>query len=112
MQIRSNAESLAFLGSALTEGWRADKKLDALLKVLVKKTNWQYLLDCAVSVFDYSGSIVSYLMLAIPIFAGRYDGLSSAELSGLISQVSESLTTDTLLVLCHYFVLFLYLSIV
>ncbi|CAG0918778.1 unnamed protein product [Notodromas monacha] len=86
MQVRSNAESLAFLGSGLMEGWRVDKKLDILLKVLVKRTNWQYLLDCAVSLFDYAGSILSYVMLAIPIFAGRYDDLSANELSALISQ--------------------------
>jgi ATP-binding cassette subfamily D (ALD) protein 4 len=36
--------------------------------------------------FDYLGSIISYLALAVPIFSGRYDDISPAELSSLISQ--------------------------
>jgi len=44
---------------------------------------------CVVSigVADYLGSILSYVILAIPIFAGVYDDLPPAELSALISRV-------------------------
>ena len=42
----------------------------------------------AVNLFDYIGSILSYAVIAVPIFAGVYDGLSSDELYSLISQVS------------------------
>jgi len=44
---------------------------------------------CAVSIgiADYLGSILSYVILAIPVFGGVYDDLSPADLSALISRV-------------------------
>ncbi len=41
-----------------------------------------------VNTFDYLGSILSYIVIAIPIFAGEYDGLTPGELSALVSKVS------------------------
>lgn len=38
--------------------------------------------------FDYLGSILSYIVIAIPIFSGVYGDLSPAELSSLVSKVS------------------------
>lgn len=38
--------------------------------------------------FDYLGGILSYMAIAIPIFAGAYTDLTSAELSELISKVT------------------------
>lgn len=35
------------------------------------------------------GSILSYIVIAIPIFAGKYDGLTPGELSALVSKVSS-----------------------
>ncbi len=40
-----------------------------------------------VNTFDYLGSILSYIVIAIPIFAGEYDGLTPGELSALVSKV-------------------------
>ena len=40
-----------------------------------------------VNAADYLGSILSYVAIAVPIFAGRYDGLSSGDLGMLIGQV-------------------------
>ena len=39
-------------------------------------------------VADYLGSILSYVILAVPVFGGVYDELSPADLSALISRVS------------------------
>ena len=47
----------------------------------------QFLLDFATNAFDYLGSILSYLALAVPIFSGVYDALTASELSALISVV-------------------------
>ena len=42
----------------------------------------------SISIADYFGSILSYVILAIPVFGGVYDDLSPADLSALISRVS------------------------
>lgn len=86
MQIRSNAESLAFLTGARLEEAKTNNKLDVLLKTQHSLYGRQFFLNLGVNMFDYLGSIISYLALAVPIFSGRYDNLSSAELSSLISQ--------------------------
>lgn len=41
-----------------------------------------------INTFDYLGSILSYVVIAIPIFSGAYGDLSPAELSALVSKVS------------------------
>lgn len=87
MQIRSNAESLAFLTGARLEEKKTNHKLDELLKTQHSLYGRQFFLNLAVNLFDYLGSIISYLALAVPIFNGRYDNVSSAELSSIISQV-------------------------
>ena len=86
MQIRSNAESLAFLSGARLEETKSNQKLDVLLKTQHSLYSRQLGLNLAVNLFDYLGSIISYLALAVPIFSGKFDNLSSAELSALISQ--------------------------
>jgi len=45
---------------------------------------------CSVSIgiADYLGGILSYVILAIPVFSGIYDDLSPSDLSALISRVS------------------------
>lgn len=40
-----------------------------------------------VNTFDYLGSILSYVVIAVPIFSGVYGDLSPAELSTLVSKV-------------------------
>lgn len=41
-----------------------------------------------INTFDYLGSILSYVIIAIPIFSGVYGDLSPTELSALVSKVS------------------------
>lgn len=40
-----------------------------------------------VNTFDYLGSILSYVVIAVPIFSGIYGDLSPTELSTLVSKV-------------------------
>ena len=42
----------------------------------------------SINLFDYLGSILSYIAISFPIFLGMYDSLSGADLSSLISAVS------------------------
>ncbi|XP_077101440.1 lysosomal cobalamin transporter ABCD4 isoform X2 [Siphateles boraxobius] len=86
MQIRVNAESAAFYRAGKVEHIRTDRRLQMLLSTqrsLMNKELWLYI---GVNTFDYLGSILSYIVIAIPIFAGQYDGLTPGELSALVSK--------------------------
>uniref|UniRef100_A0A3B4ZIT1 ATP binding cassette subfamily D member 4 n=1 Tax=Stegastes partitus TaxID=144197 RepID=A0A3B4ZIT1_9TELE len=86
MQIRVNAESAAFYRAGKVEHMRTDRRLQALLqtqKSLINKELWLYI---GVNTFDYLGGFLSYVIIAIPIFTGVYDGLTPGELSALISK--------------------------
>uniref|UniRef100_A0A668AYH1 ATP-binding cassette, sub-family D (ALD), member 4 n=1 Tax=Myripristis murdjan TaxID=586833 RepID=A0A668AYH1_9TELE len=86
MQIRVNAESAAFYRAGKVEHMRTDRRLQTLLltqKSLINKELWLYI---GVNTFDYVGGFLSYIIIAIPIFTGVYDGLSPGELSALISK--------------------------
>ncbi|CAM4723710.1 unnamed protein product [Leuciscus chuanchicus] len=86
MQIRVNAESAAFFRAGKVEHMRTDRRLQMLLSTqrsLMNKELWLYI---GVNTFDYLGSILSYIVIAIPIFAGQYDGLTPGELSALVSK--------------------------
>uniref|UniRef100_A0A3Q3IQL3 ABC transporter domain-containing protein n=1 Tax=Monopterus albus TaxID=43700 RepID=A0A3Q3IQL3_MONAL len=86
MQIRVNAESAAFYRAGKVEHMRTNRRLQALLqtqKSLINKELWLYI---GVNTFDYLGGFLSYIIIAIPIFTGIYDGLTPGELSALISK--------------------------
>ncbi|XP_048393137.1 ATP-binding cassette sub-family D member 4 isoform X2 [Stegostoma tigrinum] len=86
MQIRINAESAAFYRAGSVELMRTNWKLQDLLQTqreLMKRELWLYI---GVNIFDYLGSIISYIIIAIPIFGGQYNGLAPAVLVELISK--------------------------
>ena len=78
---------MAFYRAGDIEHTKSDSKLRTLLKTQMSLFNWSFWLNSAVNIFDYVGGILSYLVIAIPIFAGFYDDLSAEELSALISRV-------------------------
>ncbi|XP_061098026.1 ATP-binding cassette sub-family D member 4 isoform X2 [Conger conger] len=86
MQIRVNAESAAFYRAGKVEYMRTDRRLQALLQTQRHLMNKEFWLYIGVNTFDYLGGFLSYMVIAIPIFMGVYDGLSPGELSGLISK--------------------------
>ncbi|KAK2104453.1 ATP-binding cassette sub- D member 4 [Saguinus oedipus] len=86
MQIRVNAEAAAFYRAGHVEHMRTDRRLQRLLQTqreLMSKELWLYI---GINTFDYLGSILSYVVIAIPIFSGVYGDLSPAELSILVSK--------------------------
>ncbi|XP_069345003.1 lysosomal cobalamin transporter ABCD4 isoform X6 [Eulemur rufifrons] len=86
MQIRVNAEPAAFYRAGHVEHMRTDRRLQRLLQTqreLMSKELWLYI---GVNTFDYLGSILSYIVIAIPIFSGVYGDLSPTELSTLVSK--------------------------
>uniref|UniRef100_F7CYL9 ATP binding cassette subfamily D member 4 n=1 Tax=Equus caballus TaxID=9796 RepID=F7CYL9_HORSE len=86
MQIRVNAEPAAFFRAGHVEHMRTNRRLQTLLQTqreLMSKELWLYI---GVNTFDYLGSILSYVVIAIPIFSGVYGDLSPTELSTLVSK--------------------------
>ncbi|XP_059770634.1 lysosomal cobalamin transporter ABCD4 isoform X4 [Balaenoptera ricei] len=86
MQIRVNAEAAAFFRAGHVEHMRTDRRLQRLLQTqreLMSKELWLYI---GVNMFDYLGSILSYVVISIPIFSGVYGDLSPTELSTLVSK--------------------------
>ncbi|XP_028409619.1 ATP-binding cassette sub-family D member 4-like [Dendronephthya gigantea] len=88
MQIRVNAESTAFYRSGLLEEKKTNIKLENLLGVQLRLVSYQLVLQCSVNFFDYFGSIVSYLVVSIPLFTGKYDDLMPGELAAVVSKYS------------------------
>ncbi|XP_031418986.1 ATP-binding cassette sub-family D member 4 isoform X2 [Clupea harengus] len=86
MQIRVNAESVAFYRAGKVEHMRTAGRLQALLQTQTSLMNKELWLYIGVNTFDYLGSILSYIVIAIPIFAGAYDGLTPGDLSALVSR--------------------------
>ncbi|XP_060031449.1 lysosomal cobalamin transporter ABCD4 isoform X2 [Erinaceus europaeus] len=86
MQVRVNAEPAAFFRAGHVEHMRTDRRLQRLLQTqreLMSKELWLYI---GINTFDYLGSILSYVVIAIPIFSGVYGDLSPTELSTLVSK--------------------------
>ncbi|XP_024593571.1 ATP-binding cassette sub-family D member 4 isoform X2 [Neophocaena asiaeorientalis asiaeorientalis] len=86
MQIRVHAEPAAFFRAGHVEHMRTDRRLQRLLQTqreLMSKELWLYI---GVNMFDYLGSILSYVVISIPIFSGVYRDLSPTELSTLVSK--------------------------
>ncbi|XP_043080391.1 lysosomal cobalamin transporter ABCD4-like isoform X2 [Puntigrus tetrazona] len=74
------------LSTGKVEHIRTDRRLQMLLSTQRNLMNKELRLYIGVNTFDYLGSILSYIVIAIPIFAGDYDGLTPGELSALVSK--------------------------
>uniref|UniRef100_H2ZCN2 ABC transmembrane type-1 domain-containing protein n=1 Tax=Ciona savignyi TaxID=51511 RepID=H2ZCN2_CIOSA len=88
LQVRVNAESMAFHQAGKTEKLKSNNRLRTLISTQMSLFNWSFWLNSAVNIFDYVGGILSYLVIAIPIFAGSYDDYAPEEISALISRNS------------------------
>lgn len=88
MQIRSNAESIAFYRSAGLEMRKTNSKLQSLIKVQTRIVTFESFLFFSVNMFDYVGAILSYLIIAIALFGGKFDNMSTTALGGEISRNS------------------------
>ena len=47
----------------------------------------------SINSFDYISSVLSYALVGIPVFLGKYDHYSPAALSSVISEVRSTITT-------------------
>jgi len=76
LQIRCNAESLAFHGSAAFEQSKVNNKLSEVCGAQQSLYYRNYVIDLSVNTFAYIGAIASYLVISVPIFSGAYDNLA------------------------------------
>ncbi|KXS09166.1 hypothetical protein M427DRAFT_64704 [Gonapodya prolifera JEL478] len=83
--VRTNAEPIAVLGGEGTERHHLSNSLETLLAWQRKVVDKDAVLKIGTEFVGYMGSILTYVTVAVPIFAGQYDDLPASELSGLIS---------------------------
>ena len=57
-----------------------------------------YFPPVSVFMFDYVASIISYSLVGVAIFSGRYDGYTPIQLSSVVSKVSTVSSSSTV---CH-----------
>lgn len=85
-RVRDNTESIAFLDGDPVEEANMNAILDDVVKAQQSVVNRQFPLAFGIHLFDYTGAILSLLVIAVPIFSGVYDSLTPQELAALISK--------------------------
>ncbi|KAJ2815088.1 hypothetical protein GGI24_006165, partial [Coemansia furcata] len=79
------AECIAFFGGEDRERAAADAALGRVIGVQHALLRKQFWLGLITQVFSYLGATVSYAIIAVPIFLGKYDAKTGSELSSIIS---------------------------
>ncbi|CAF2404028.1 unnamed protein product [Rotaria sp. Silwood2] len=89
-QIRTHNEPIAFYNGGSFEHKRFDNYfIQILTPLLYRRTIQEFFLSLSTNLFDYIGSILSYLLLALAIFVFHfYDNVPSEQLVKIISQTS------------------------
>ncbi|KAM3588877.1 hypothetical protein VKS41_001309 [Umbelopsis sp. WA50703] len=86
VRLREYAESIAFSRGENDEKIRAQGSLDALLAAQRRVINRELPLEAVKQVHAYFGSILSYIIISIPILSGSYDTTDPSKLSEIISK--------------------------
>ncbi|KAJ2458205.1 hypothetical protein GGF42_002217 [Coemansia sp. RSA 2424] len=85
VRITEFAESIAFFAGEDRERIAADDALARVIGAQQTLLRRQFWLGLITQVFSYLGATVSYVIIAVPIFMGKYDAKSGSELSSIIS---------------------------
>jgi ATP-binding cassette subfamily D (ALD) protein 4 len=84
-RVRQFVEPIAFSWGEKAEHYHLNSFFNNVLKYQRQIIERELTLEILTDSFSLFGSIVSYLIIAIPIFAGNYDGIEKDKLSGIIS---------------------------
>ncbi|KAL3685457.1 hypothetical protein R1sor_003479 [Riccia sorocarpa] len=84
----ANAEEIGMYDSMACERARLDKDLVAALENRKKLVSRHFVLRLSNKAYDYLGGILTYCVVAIPVFGGLFDTEDSGELANLISNSS------------------------
>jgi len=85
-KIRTLSESIALADADHHELFKVSCCLKDLLILQRKIVKSEIFLNFSTNFFDYLGSMISYIIISVPIFSGKYDSLTSVELSAAISK--------------------------
>lgn len=88
MELRSHVESLALSGDSRTELDNVNGRLEDVCRVQQQLYNRNIPIDLSVNLFSYLGAILSYMVIAVPIFSGVYDNIEPEELAQVISETA------------------------
>ena len=83
--LRVYGEEISILSGELREKSYLDLLLTSLLLSQKSVLNRQLIIDGFTNFISYTGSILSYMIIAIPVFSGVYDHGSSGDISKAIS---------------------------
>ncbi|PKY17166.1 hypothetical protein RhiirB3_403915 [Rhizophagus irregularis] len=84
-RVRQFAEPIALSWGEKAEYYQLDSFFKNLLNYQRQIIDRELALEALTGSFAYFGSILSYLIIAIPVFVGDYDGIEKDKLSGVIS---------------------------
>ncbi|RIA93451.1 ABC transporter transmembrane region 2-domain-containing protein, partial [Glomus cerebriforme] len=85
VRVRQFAEPIALSWGERAEHYHLDSFFNNILRYQRQIVDRELALEALTETFSYFGSILSYLIIAVPVFAGDYDGIEKDKLSGIIS---------------------------
>lgn len=75
VSVRTNSESLSFHGCVRVESGKVNSLLLSLCQTQQSIVNRKLILDLATNWFNYFGAILTFMVIAVPIFTGtHFDG--------------------------------------
>ncbi|OTF69143.1 hypothetical protein BLA29_003968, partial [Euroglyphus maynei] len=83
--IRNKCEQIAFANVERQMKRNLFGKFRNLLSIHENLALRQFYLNFLTTIFDYSGSVISFIIISIPLFQGEYEQMNEAELSRQIS---------------------------
>ncbi|RKP13864.1 ABC transporter transmembrane region 2-domain-containing protein [Piptocephalis cylindrospora] len=87
-RVLTNAEAIAFHRGETRERRVLDRALEYLLTLQRRIVHREVLVNLVSQSVNYFGSILSYLIVALPIFTGKYDDLGPGDLASMVSKNS------------------------
>ncbi|KAI6657607.1 ATP-binding cassette sub-family D member 4-like [Oopsacas minuta] len=84
--LREHADSVSLQRGFEVEAEKIGRTFRGTLNSQRVLLHWRYPLQMAINITDYMGSLITYGIIAIPVFSGWYKEQSNAELAELISK--------------------------
>ncbi|KAJ3281556.1 ATP-binding cassette sub- D member 4 [Borealophlyctis nickersoniae] len=86
VRVRTHAEAISMMRGEEIERLKLDARLDTAIRLQKRIVFREMILKLGTECVNYGGAILPYCIIAVPIFAGKYDHLPGDELSSLISK--------------------------